>query len=164
MAKLWKKGRGKLGPFQPLLGRWLAEGTSPMGPVRCSRVLEPILGGHYLQLKARWEFGPIGSSKVYEELAVIGVVEGGQVGFWSFTSDGKKSTGTLADVTDLHPEAVGFEAEMPAGRARMAYWPKKEGGFHFVVESKNAKGWNRFLDHVYRTAGTAPGSVNASIE
>jgi len=31
MAKLWKKGRGKLGPFQPLHGSWAAETESPMG-------------------------------------------------------------------------------------------------------------------------------------
>ena len=26
------------------------------------------------------------------------------------------------------------EADMPAGRARMAYWPEEGGGFHWVVE------------------------------
>ena len=33
-TKLWKKGRGKLGPLAPLHGKWVAEPTSPMGPVR----------------------------------------------------------------------------------------------------------------------------------
>jgi len=56
----------------------------------------------------------------------------------------------VADVTDLHPEAVGFEAQMPAGLARMAYWPEEDGGFVWVVESKNAKGWRRFVEHRYR--------------
>ena len=81
---------------------------------------------------------------------MIGVGDGGQVCFWSFTSDGKRSQGVLADVTDLHPEAVGFEADMPAGRARMAYWPEEAGGFHWVVESKTKKGWRRFVHHSYR--------------
>jgi len=150
MAKLWKKGRGKLGPFQPLHGSWTAEAESKMGRVRCQRVLEPILGGHYLKLTARWEFGPKESGRAYEEVALIGVGDEGDVCFWSFTSDGKRSQGSAADVTDLHPEAVGFEADMPAGRARMAYWPEEGGGFHWVVESRTKKGWSRFVDHSYR--------------
>ena len=64
----------------------------------------------------------------------------------------KKGRGTLADVTDLHPEAVGFEAEMPAGRSRMAYWPAADGGFHWVVEAKTKTGWRRFTEHHYRAA------------
>jgi hypothetical protein len=31
--------------------------------------------------------------------------------------------GAFADVSDIHPEAIGFEAQMPAGLTRMAYWP-----------------------------------------
>ncbi len=150
MAKIWKKGRGKLGPFDPLLGDWTAESESPMGPVRCTRQFERILGGNYLLLTAKWYFG--GSTGAYEELAVIGTGDKKEVSFWSFTSDGKCSSGTLADVTDLHPEAVGFEAEMPAGRARMAYWPDEDGGYYWVVESKTKKGWNRFVRHQYRKA------------
>jgi hypothetical protein len=152
MAKLWKKGRGKLGPFQPLLGHWVAEAETPIGPVKVSRSLESILGGHYIELKVLWGFGASGTGRGYEEIAVIGVGQDKQVGFWSFTSDGKRSEGTLADVTDLHPEAVGFEAQMPAGLARMAYWPEEGGGFSWVVESKNAKGWKRFAHHHYRAA------------
>jgi hypothetical protein len=57
MGKLWKKGRGKLGVFQPLHGRWVAEAHTEMGPVRCSRRFEPVLGGNYIELRARWEFG-----------------------------------------------------------------------------------------------------------
>ena len=75
----------------------------------------------------------------------------GTVRFWSFTSDGKRSEGKVADVTDLHPEAVGFEAEMPAGLARFAYWPADEG-YAFVVEAKTKKGWSRMVDHRYRPA------------
>ena len=155
MPKLWKKGRGKLGAFAPLRGSWVAEAVSEMGPVRCHRKLEPILGSNYLRLEVRWEFGPKGSNRVYEELAVIGVGGDGQVEFWSFTSDGKRSQGRLADVTDVHPEAIGFEADMPAGRARMAYWPAQDVGFFWAVESKTKKGWKRFVEHLYRPAPTA---------
>lgn len=161
MAKLWKKGRGKLGPFVPLHGAWVAEADTDMGRVRCRRELTPILGGHYLRLFARWEFGPVGAGRAYEEETVIGVGDDGAVCFWSFTSDGKRSQGTLADVTDLHPEAVGFEADMPAGRARMAYWPDENGGFRWVVESKTKKGWNRFVEHTYHAAPDAEPSAAA---
>lgn len=155
MAKLWKKGRGKLGAFAPLLGSWVADAESQMGPVRCHRKLERVLGSNFLRLEVRWEFGPRGSNRLYEELAVIGVGGDGRVWFWSFTSDGKRSQGSLADVTDIHPEAIGFEADMPAGRARMAYWPDRDGGFHWAVESKTKKGWNRFAEHLYGAAPTA---------
>jgi hypothetical protein len=153
MPKLWKKGRGKLGVFVPLHGSWIADAESPMGPLRCRRQLAPVLGGNYLRLDVRWEFGAAESARAYEELAIIGAGADG-VEFWSFTSDGKRSQGSLADVTDVHPEAVGFEAEMPAGRARMIYWPIEDGGFHWAVESKTKKGWNRFVEHHYRAAPT----------
>ena len=163
MGRIWKKGRGKLGFLDPLLGRWMATADTPMGPVRCTRVFERVLGGNYVRLDARWQFGPAAKAQepcpdapakggAYEETALIGAGDGGKVCFWSFTSDGKRSQGTAADVTDLHAEAVGFEAQMPAGLARMAYWPDGEGGFFFVVESKNRKGWRRFLEHHYRAA------------
>ena len=152
MAKLWKKGRGKLGPFQPILGTWMAEADSPMGPMRCYRTLEPILDGHYIQLSALWEFGPKGSGKGYREVAIIGAGDDGKVGFWSFTSDGKRSQGALADASDIHPEAIGFEAEMKAGLARMVYWPEAGVGFRWAVESKTKKGWNRFVEHAYHAA------------
>jgi hypothetical protein len=162
---MWKKGRGKLGLLQPLLGRWSATADSPMGPLRCTRVFEPVLGGAYVRLEARWLFGaaakeaaPQGADAAqpggqgYQEFALFGAGDGGGVAFWSFTSDGKRSQGTAADVTDLHPEAIGFEAQMPAGLARMAYWPDDEAGFFFAVESKTKKGWKRFLLHHYRAA------------
>src|SRR4051812_34199324 len=110
MAKLWKKGRGKLGFLQPLLGHWTASAETPMGPVRCTRHFESVLGGSYVRLTAAWEFGP---NRVYQELGIIGVGDDGDVCFWSFTSDGKRSAGKVADVSDLHPEAIGFEAQMP---------------------------------------------------
>ena len=62
----------------------------------------------------------------------------------------------LADGSDVHPQAVAFEARMPAGLARMIYWPAddEEPGFCFAVESRNRKGWNRFLLHRYQPAET----------
>ncbi len=152
MGKMWKKGRGKLGFLQPLLGRWVAEADSEIGHVRCVREFRPILEGTFVQLEARWEFGTgTAKARVYEEVALIGPGDDGAVRFWSFTSDGKRSEGLLSDVSDLHGEAVGFEAKMPAGLARMAYWPH-EGGFAWAVESKTKKGWNRFVEHRYRPA------------
>lgn len=143
----WKKGRGRLGVFKPLLGVWQAETVSDeMGPVRCRREFKRVLSGKYIQLTANWEYG---DDKTYDELAMIGVNREKEVCFWSFTSDGKQSDGKLADVTDIHPEAVGFEAQMPSGLGRMAYWPDEEEGFHWVVESKTKKGWNRFVEHHY---------------
>jgi len=141
----WKKGRGKLGILTPLLGKWIHEGDSPMGKVQCTREFKSILGGNYIELNAIWKF----SAKTYEEHAVIGVDEK-TITFWSFTSDGKKSTGQLADGTDVHPEAICFEAQMPAGLARMVYWPDPENGFRWAVESKNKNGWNRFTEHHYQ--------------
>ena len=74
--------------------------------------------------------------------------------FWSFTSDGKQSQGEIADGTDIHQEAISFEANMPAGLARMVYWPADDGGFHWAVESKVKKGWNRFTMHHYHAIAT----------
>ena len=145
-TKRWKRGRGKLGVLAPLMGVWKAEAATQMGPVKCTRTFTTVLGGTYVQLKAQWEFG----KGIYEELALLGVNAEGNLTFWSFTSDGKNSTGTLADVTDLHPEAIGFEAQMPAGMARMAYWPDDSDGYYWVVESKTKKGWNRFTEHHYQ--------------
>lgn len=144
-TKHWKRGRGKLGILAPLIGTWKATAATPMGPVTCTRTFEPALGGNYVRLTARWDFG----KGVYEEVAMIGVNSDGKVAFWSFTSDGKNSNGTLADVSDIHPEAIGFEAQMPAGLARMAYWPDGADGFHWSVEAKNKKGWKRFTEHHY---------------
>lgn len=143
----WKKGRGKLGLFAPLIGSWKAVTDSPMGRLQCTRTLEPVLGGNYIRLTAEWKF-PKG---VYVEHAMIGIKDG-VVSFWSFTSDGKNSQGTLSDGTDIHPDAICFEAQMPAGVARMVYWPHAESGFNWAVESKTKKGWNRFTLHHYQPA------------
>jgi hypothetical protein len=140
----WKKGRGKLGVLSPLLGSWIAEADSPMGKLKCTRTFEPILGGNYIQLRANWNF----SKYAYEEIAIMGIRDG-KLSFWSFTNDGKNSQGVFADGSDIHPEAICFEAQMPAGLARMIYWPNPEGGFNWAVESKTKKGWNRFTVHHY---------------
>lgn len=141
----WKKGRGKLGVMQPLIGTWVAESDSPMGPMKCTRIFEPILGGNYIQLQATWEF----QKGKYVEMAVYGMEEN-ILGFWSFTSDGKKSNGKISEAKDIHPESLCFEAEMPAGTARMVYWPGENGVMKWAVESKSKKGWKRFTEHNYR--------------
>lgn len=143
----WKKGRGKLGILSPLVGSWIAEADTPMGKIKCTRVFEPVLAANYIQLTAKWHMG----KSVYQEHAIIGMYEG-KISFWSFTIDGKNSKGTLADGTDVHPEAICFEAQMPAGLARMIYWPHPEEGFNWAVESKTKKGWNRFTLHHYKSS------------
>ncbi len=146
MAK-WKKGRGKLGPLEPLLGTWVAETDSPMGRLKCTRTFAKIGGeGKWITLLADWDFG----SKHYIEQAIYGVDDDGKLRFWSFTSDGKRSEGHIADGTDVHPDAICFEAQMPAGLARMLYWPGENDTVNLAVESKTKKGWNRFTTHTYR--------------
>ena len=140
----WKKGRGKLGLLEPLIGTWEAESDSPMGKLKCTRSFRQILGVKYIELNALWKF----SKGTYEEMAVYGMNED-KLSFWSFTSDGKKSQGCLADGTDVHTDAICFEAKMPAGLARMIYWPGDGGCIHWAVESKVKKGWNRFTEHKY---------------
>ena len=139
---IWKKHRGKLGILYPLLGEWITNEDSddPQRP-KCTRTFEKTLDNKYVQLKATWFL----EKKTYEDLTLFGLNASKEICFWSFTSDGKNSTGVLADVSDIHPEAVGFEAQMPAGLARQAYWPAEDGGFYWVVESKTKKGWNRFV-------------------
>lgn len=141
----WTKGRGKLGVFDPLIGTWQAEAESDLGFVKCRREFKNVLSGKYIQLKAHWEY----DGKTYDELALFGVNEVGEISFWSFTSDGKQALGRFIDVNEIHPQAISFEAEMPAGIARQVYWPADEGGFYWAVESKNKKGWKRFVEHHY---------------
>jgi hypothetical protein len=144
----WKKGRGKLGPLTPLLGMWQAQAESPQGPVTCQRTFEKALQDTYIRLTARWIFG----DTAYDEIAYFGVNRDGQLCCWSFTSDGKQSAGELAAAEDVHPQAICFEMHMPAGLARQVYWPDGADGFHWVVESRNKKGWNRFVEHHYTPA------------
>lgn len=152
-VKTWKSGRGLLGPLNPLLGRWTAEAAGPgrASVMRCERRFELVLDGKWIPLDACWQTGP---GSAYEETALFGRTAGGTLGFFSFTSDGKSSQGVVADGADVHPEAVAFEARMPAGLARFVYWPAEvEEGFYFAVESRTRAGWNRFMRHQYRPAG-----------
>jgi hypothetical protein len=141
----WKLGRGKLGPLDPLLGAWVASADSPVGPVRCQRTFSRVLNGAYVLLDAVWEI----PGKTYLEHAVYGVGDSGFLAFWSFTSDGKHSLGNRTDAKDVHDSAIAFQAHMPAGLARMIYWPAEDGGIMWAVESKSKKGWNRFTEHHY---------------
>ena len=141
----WKKGRGKLSALSPLLGMWHAHADSPQGKVYCVRNFQKVLNGSYIELSAIWHMG----EKIYEEKCFFGCDPTGKIRFWSFTSDGKQSQGELTDASDIHPEAIGFIAQMPAGIARQVYWPDEAQGFHWAVESQTKKGWNRFVDHHY---------------
>jgi len=149
----WKKGRGLLGPLQPLLGAWrtqAGEGGTPASAMACTRSFTPF-GKGWIRLEAVWQTGP---DRAYCETAFFGPAGDGALGFFSFTNDGKSSVGRLADAGDVHPDAIAFEAQMPAGLARMVYWPLDDGapGFFFAVESKTKKGWNRFLKQQFGPA------------
>jgi len=115
----WGRGRGLLGPLDPLIGAWETTADSERGPLRIERVFTRVHGGRWVRLEVRWAF----AEGVYEETAMFGRRADGTLGYWSFTSDGKHSEGWLAEAPDLPAQAVAFEAEMPAGRARQAYWP-----------------------------------------
>ena len=149
-------------PLKPLLGTWLSlpEHQQSQMPARCNRVLHPF-GKAWIEMDARWDMAERGQ---YREIALFGAMADGTLGFYSFTSDGKRSEGRRSDGTDVHPLALAFEARMPAGLARMIYWPRETGtGFYFAVESRAATGWNRFLRQEYlpedsaeKARGSAP--------
>ena len=147
MPVVWKKGRGKLGPFAPLLGAWRTEAETPMGPLVCERRLETALGGKYVELRAVWRFE---GRDPYEDLTLFGPHKEHGLGFWSFTSDGKRSEGWLSEAPDIHDKALCFEADMDAGRARQVYWPDEEDGVRWIVQSQTKKGWNELAAHHYR--------------
>ena len=152
---VWKKGRGKLGPFAPLLGDWRARADTEIGPLVCTRTFEPALNGKYVQLTATWKFTmPIGAKPrdPYQEICLFGPHKEHGLGFWSFTSDGKRSEGHLVDAAEIHPQALSFAAQMDAGLARQTYWPADNGAFNWCVENKTKKGWNRFVEHLYSAA------------
>lgn len=148
---IWKKGRGKLGPFKPLLGTWRHTGESEMGTVTCVRTFAPALDGAYIQLTADWVIGDPKTAKRYSELCLFGPHKEHGLGFWSFTSDGKRSAGWLSAAGEVHATALCFEADMDMGRARQLYWPHPDEGFQWAVESRTKKGWNRFTAHHYTT-------------
>jgi len=149
MSPSWNKGRGLLGPPKPLLGSWTSppEAQESRSPSPCDRTFADF-GKGWIHLEAVWDLGPHGT---YKEVAFFGALPDGSLGFYSFTNDGKKSEGKLADGSDVRPTAIAFEAQMPAGLARMIYWPLDGGtGFNFAVESRTKQGWNRFLKQAFR--------------
>ncbi|TXF74876.1 hypothetical protein [Chryseobacterium sp.] len=138
----WKKGRGKLGVFDPLIGNWICnKGSKDRMNPECIRSYKYALGKSYIIADITWVLG----DKNYEDHTIIGLDDSKIITFWSFTSDGKNSTGEFSEVSDIHELAFGFEANMPAGIARQAFWPDETEGFHWTVESKTKKGWNRFV-------------------
>lgn len=142
---IWKLGRGKMGFMAPLLGAWIAENpTSPMGKVICRRTYEKILSGKFIRLTAIWDIGD--GAKTYTEIAHYGLNREKTPAFWSFTSDGGHSYGELADVGDMGPGAKGFEAEMPAGRARFGFW-QNETGMVWAADAKTKTGWKSMIRH-----------------
>jgi hypothetical protein len=158
----WKKGRGKLGPLAPLLGVWRATADSAMGPVQCERAFTAF-GDGWVRLEAVWTFGATrpprpeaaikATARAYREIALFGVGASGVLGVWSFTNDGKRSEGALADGADIHAQAICFESQMPAGLARQVYWPGDAGAVHWAVEARTKSGWKRFTEHTYRRVG-----------
>lgn len=154
MAKspYWKAGRGFLGSLSPLLGEWTAQGAMNGQAYECRRSYAPF-GKRWVRLFAEWTF----PTRAYREIALIGRADDGRLGFFSFTDDGKRSVGHQADGSDVHSEALAFEAQMPAGVARMIYWPHESlAGFNFAVEGRKREGWNRFLHHVYLPSAAKP--------
>jgi len=148
---IWKPARGATGRLSPLLGRWSSEPGDAQTPsaAKCTREFAAF-GKNYVHLDARWHIGP---GREFREIALFGLDDSGKLAFWSFTNDGKKSAGRIADGSDVHAQAIAFEAQLPAGIARMIYWPDNKGAaFNFAVESKTKKGWNRFFHHIYRPA------------
>jgi hypothetical protein len=148
--RTWPKGRGKLGVLEPLIGSWQAQADSQLGPVVCRRVFTRILDGSCVQMDADWQTA---GGTGYQEHAVYAPGDEGVIAFWSFTSDGQRSQGRLADASDIHAEAIAFEAAMPAGLARMIYWPAEGAGFNWAVESRTGQGWSRFTLHRYTAGG-----------
>uniref|UniRef100_UPI004047CD60 hypothetical protein n=1 Tax=Roseivirga sp. TaxID=1964215 RepID=UPI004047CD60 len=142
----WKKGRGKLGIFDPLIGKWICnKGSKNRMQPECIREFQYQKGNAFIIQEVTWNLG----DKSYDDHTIIGLNTEKIISFWSFTSDGKNAYGNLCDVSDIHPLAIGFEAEMPGGTARQAFWPDDTSGFHWVVESKTKKGWNRFVEQHY---------------
>jgi hypothetical protein len=155
----WGKGGGTLGPLSPLLGRWhnVSDDDRAASRAPCERVFEAALSGGFVRLEAKW-INAGGPGRHYQELALFGKGEEG-LAFWSFTSDGKHSHGVVTEAPDIHPQALSFMAQMPAGRARQSYWPDEErDGFFYAVEAETKKGWSRFLLHRYVPADGSRGA------
>jgi hypothetical protein len=137
--------------FTPLLDKqWVAEGDGPMGSYTCKRRFERVLEGKYVRMTVLWQFG----DKTYEEIAMFGRDPAEKrLTFWSFTSDGKNSRGVNVDADDIPNGAVAFEAQMPAGLARMILWTsERRSRLHVTVESATKKGWNSLLEQRHTIA------------
>jgi hypothetical protein len=121
-----------------------------MGPVSCSRNFSRF-GDAWVRLETEWAFGaPAMKERIYRELAMFGAdPDTGVLSFWSYTNDGKRTSGTLVKAADVPPQAVCFEAQMPQGLARQIYWPGEDGAMHWAVDAKNKSGWKRFTEHRY---------------
>ncbi len=122
-----------------------------MGPVTCIRDFQKF-GDGYVRLEAEWTFGVKDAQKAYRETCFFGPDKDGVLTFWSYTSDGKKSSGTLSDASHIHPRSVCFCAQRDMGLARQVFWPADSRGMHWIVEAKLKKGWRRIADHHYRAA------------
>ena len=137
--------------FTPLLDKaWLAEGDGPMGAYTCERQFERVLQGKYVRMTVAWRF----DDKSYEEVAMFGRDPAEKrLTFWSFTSDGKNSRGVNVAADDIPDGAVAFEAQMPAGLARMILWTSEDRSrLHFAVENATKNGWNRMLEQCHTVA------------
>jgi hypothetical protein len=145
---VWRAGRGVLGPLRPLLGNWVHEGQTKLGATKCRREFAETLSGKFIELRARWRT----TEKSYEEVSFFGLTHDKALAFWSFTSDGGQAFGEAASAPDVHERCVCFESEMPAGRARMLYWPHPGGGFWFAVEAQTGARWRRFLEQHFVAA------------
>ncbi|WP_156811834.1 hypothetical protein [Robiginitomaculum antarcticum] len=141
----WKAGRGKMGFMAPLIGTWVATvSDTPMGKVVCERHYSPILDGKFIRLEANWDIGE--GKKTYQEIAHYGLNRDKIPTFWSFTSDGGTSIGTLADVSDMHDGAMGFSAHMPSGLARFGFWPTQTG-MMWAADAQTKTGWSSMIRH-----------------
>ncbi len=95
-------------------------------------------------LDAEWDFG----GKFYKEHAIYGVDAGGDVAFWSFTSDGKRSRGVLqrAGCPPRSHRLRGRNASRPCPNDLLA---RNRRHYALGRKSKTKKGWNRFTEHTY---------------
>ena len=72
MATAWMKGRGRMGPMAPLIGRWKAMAASPTGLVACVGDYQKP-SDLYVRLDAEWRFkGKQTEMKSYREVCIFG--------------------------------------------------------------------------------------------
>ena len=127
---------------------WIFQGTGSMGDYTCERRFERILGGKFVRMEVLWQV----AKHTYGEVAIFGKtapgVDSSHKGlcFSSFTTEGKASLGLQVTPEDLSTGGIAFEADMPAGRARMMLWPEGREVLWLTVASRNASGWKPFLE------------------